>query len=282
MADRGLGLDPCAQVALPHSLEAALGRPLERDDLRFRHQFDVRRRRDPVDQIARHALGEARAPHQHAHLRNVGGQKDGALPGGIAAADDNDLLAGAQARLDRRRPVPDAPAFEARDIGDRRAAIAGAAGHDDRSRLDAVAAFRFERQGAVGARAIEGIHGGWGSWRRRRTSGPGRRREPQAPDRISRSESRGSFRCGRWRPPGRQRSGRRAQPPTGPRKRRRPPSKGRPGRPPRWRRHRRSSPARGRSIRSGGRARLRTDCRAPSRPGRRQAAGRRRCPHSGR
>ena len=114
--------------------------------------------RDAIDQVARHAIGKARPSDHHAHLGRVAGQKHRALAGRVAAADQNDLFAGAQPRLDLRGPVPDSAALEPGYVGDRRMAIASAAGDDDRPSLNALAV-RLEDEDAVRARAIERLDG---------------------------------------------------------------------------------------------------------------------------
>ena len=99
--------------------------------------------RDAIDQVARHAFGEARSSDHHPHLRGVSGKKHRALAGRIAAADQNDLFAGAQARLDLRRPVPDPATLEAGDVGDRRMAISCAARDHDRPGPNAISAVQL-------------------------------------------------------------------------------------------------------------------------------------------
>ena len=71
----------------------------------------------------------------------------------IAAADQCDLFAGAQARLDRRRPVGNARALECRQIGDVGPAIPRAGRDDDRPRTQAAIAGQFQCEPL--ARAIE-------------------------------------------------------------------------------------------------------------------------------
>ena len=85
----------------------------------------------------------------------MGGKKHRALAGRIAAADQNDLFACAQARLDLRRPVPDPATLEARDVGDRRTPVSCAARDHDRPGLNAIAAVKFEDERAIFARAIQ-------------------------------------------------------------------------------------------------------------------------------
>ena len=184
-AGRGIGADEQEQVADVEAMffgragcASARARggvlsAVEPDDLGLGHQLDVRRRLDALDQIARHAGAEAAAADHHVHLARVAREKHRGLAGRIAAADQRDLLAGAQPRLDRRGPVPDAAAFEAVEIFDRRPAVARAAGDHDRLRAQRLAASvrrARRRRRAASSRAT------WhrpGSGSRRRTSAPG-------------------------------------------------------------------------------------------------------------
>ena len=100
VADRSLGLFTRAPLAPPHALEIGAGRAAERNELSLSHEFDVRGRGNAFDEVARHAFGEARPSDHHAHLGRVRGQKHRALTGRIAAANQSDLFAGAQLRLD--------------------------------------------------------------------------------------------------------------------------------------------------------------------------------------
>ena len=59
------------------------------------------------------------------------------LTGGVATADDDDLLALAELRLHRRCAVVHARAFELREVVERRLAILGAGSDDHRARRDA-------------------------------------------------------------------------------------------------------------------------------------------------
>ena len=160
IADRRFGLRVGATISPPDPFEAGSGRAGQGDDFGLRHQLDIRGRGDAIDQVARHAFSEARASDHHSNLGGVGGQKHRALAGGIAPSHENDLLAGAEARFDLRRPVPDPAALETRDIGDRRVAIPGAAGDNDRPGANSIAALEFDRKRPVCARAIERLHGG--------------------------------------------------------------------------------------------------------------------------
>jgi hypothetical protein len=63
-------------------------------------------------------------------------RKYGGLPRGVAAADDDDLLADAEGRLHRHRGVVHACALELRNIPARRPAVFRPGGNDHRSRRE--------------------------------------------------------------------------------------------------------------------------------------------------
>ena len=128
MTDRPGLLFPRVAAPPGHRLDARLARAGEPDDLGARQELDVRRRRDAIDQVLRHARREARATHQHPHLRRMHREKNRGLPGGVAAADQHDFFTRAHLRLDRRGPVPDAAAFHRREIGAIGTAVARAGG----------------------------------------------------------------------------------------------------------------------------------------------------------
>ena len=204
-----------AEAAAPaHPLERSFLAAVEADHLGIEQQFDIRRGLDPLDQIARHAGAEAAAADHHVNLAGMARQKHRGLPGGIAAADQRDLLLGAEPRLDRRGPVPDAAALEAGEVFDIRPAVARAARHHDGARAHQLAAVGRKRQRAIVARAIQRRDRRPGSASARRISAPGCRRGRPAPCRKCRWGSRDSFRSGRWRRPGRRTRGRRTPRPT--------------------------------------------------------------------
>ena len=90
--------------------------------------------------------------------RGVAGKKHAGLPGRVAAADDDDVLAFRQPGLDRRRPVPDAAPLEGFEIGDRRPAVAGATGNHDAARPQRLAVIQVEGEQPVDPTAIERPH----------------------------------------------------------------------------------------------------------------------------
>ena len=149
IADHRLRSRSPAQAAAPaHALERPSSRRRAPTTSVLKHQFDVRRGLDALDQIARHAGAEPAAADHHVDLAGMAGEKHRGLPGGIAAADQHDLLVRAQPRLDRRGPVPDAAAFELREILDLGPAVARAARHHDGSR-----AHQLRRHSVASAKA---------------------------------------------------------------------------------------------------------------------------------
>ncbi len=60
------------------------------------------------------------------HLLCTGRQKDGRLPGRIAAADQRDFIVGAEIRFKRRSPVMDGNPLEQVEIGNVEPPVAGA------------------------------------------------------------------------------------------------------------------------------------------------------------
>ena len=65
-------------------------------------------RGDLLDEVVGHRLRQRVAAHEHRHPRGVAAEVDGRLPGRVGAADDDDVLVGARARLGHRRAVVDA------------------------------------------------------------------------------------------------------------------------------------------------------------------------------
>src|SRR3984885_7205113 len=99
-------------AAPAHTFERTPLGALKSRNLGIEYQFNIRRRLDALDQIARHAGGKTAAADNHLNLAGMAGQEDRGLAGGIAAANQDDLLLGTQTRLDRGGPVPDTPAVE--------------------------------------------------------------------------------------------------------------------------------------------------------------------------
>jgi hypothetical protein len=93
---------------------------------------------------------------------DLGREVDDRLAGRVAAADQRHLLALAQLRLDRRGPERDAGAFEGREVGDIRPAIAGPGGDHHGARLHPTAIRELDPPRIAGlpfaAAAIEPRH----------------------------------------------------------------------------------------------------------------------------
>ena len=81
------------------------GRPAplfgRRNDLGVGQYLDVFGRVDPVDEVTRHAFGQAWPAHQHPNFRSKAAKEYSGLSRGIPTPDEDDLLVPAQARLYR-------------------------------------------------------------------------------------------------------------------------------------------------------------------------------------
>src|SRR5256885_8370322 len=126
VAYRLLGFLAGRAVAPAYALQLPFPAAIKRDHLRVRQHLDIVEIRDPVDQVARHALCEAWSTDQHPDFFCEVAQEYGGLARGISASDQNDLLVPTQACLDRRSPIPNAPPLETRHIPHVEAAVAGA------------------------------------------------------------------------------------------------------------------------------------------------------------
>ena len=122
--------------------------------LLVRQQLDVGGALDAVDQVARHRRRQPRAADQHDHLGRVIGQEHRRLAGRVAAADDHHRLPAADAGLDRRGPVPDAPALEARQRVEVGTAVARAGGDHRGARPHRAAVLQRQAQLVVLAVAL--------------------------------------------------------------------------------------------------------------------------------
>ena len=115
------------EAILPdYGLQAALACALQLRDFGLRVKGDVRERLDAIDQITRHRCGERRSANQNVHALCVRSEEHHRLARRVAAANDDDFARFAQLRLDRRRPVVDAFAFEVAEIRKFQASIARA------------------------------------------------------------------------------------------------------------------------------------------------------------
>ena len=108
-------------VAPPDAFEMPVA--VQRDELRSRPQGDRRVLLDSANEIARHRVRQAVLADQEVDVPGRLREKHRGLARGVAAADDHDLLAGAQLRLHRRGGVVHARAFELRQVCDRGLAV---------------------------------------------------------------------------------------------------------------------------------------------------------------
>ena len=113
---------------------AKLAVAFERHDLRARPERDVRRFLDAADEVARHALGEARASHEHLNVSPSARQEDGGLARGVPPSDDDDVVAVAEVRLDLGRAVVDPDTLEPGQVRQVGLPVSGARGYDGRAR----------------------------------------------------------------------------------------------------------------------------------------------------
>ena len=107
-------------------------------DLAVQAHLDVRRGRDRVDQVLRHALLEARAAVEERHPLRVAGEEDRRLAGRVRPADDHHVLVAARHALAARAAVVHAAAGQLLDAGRVQAAVVDPGGDDDRLRAQPV------------------------------------------------------------------------------------------------------------------------------------------------
>src|SRR5262249_43036645 len=108
-------------------------------DFNARHELDARVGLEPLDEVLGHALGEVLAPDGDRHTAAVLGEVESGLARGVAAADHDHGRPVADARLQIGCRIGDGGTLEALAVLDRQAPVAGAGGHDDRSRRDLAA-----------------------------------------------------------------------------------------------------------------------------------------------
>src|SRR5258707_14899445 len=82
-------------------------------------------------------------------------EEDARFPAGISPGDDDDFLSGTELCFEGRRPIPDAPPLECREVLDRRTSIARAGRDDDGAGAEVAAVFKEQGEQAVLPRAIE-------------------------------------------------------------------------------------------------------------------------------
>ena len=154
MSDLAVLHDPGCGVPPAHPLEAIAA--VERDQLGVRAQLNRRVVLDAANQVARHAVGQAARADEHVDPPRGLGQEHRRLSGRVASADDDHLVAAAGLRLDERRAVVDAGAFESREVLDRGAPVLHAGGDDHRPRRHPHAIVDDDREG----RSLAGEFGG--------------------------------------------------------------------------------------------------------------------------
>ena len=128
----GMVLRPL-RAAPRHAPESVV--PVERDELGVRVERDVARLFDATDQVAGHRVAQAGAADEHVDMSGLRGEKHCGLPGGVGAADHDDLVVAAEAGLGRRRRVVDAGSLEALEIFYRQTPVLNARRDDDRARV---------------------------------------------------------------------------------------------------------------------------------------------------
>jgi len=72
-----------------------VGATPEASDLGIGEDLDARVHLDAVDQVAGHVGNQVRASNDEGHAAALLGEVDGGLPGGVAAADHDDVAAAA-------------------------------------------------------------------------------------------------------------------------------------------------------------------------------------------
>ena len=92
------------------TVECAVG-AMQLADLTPDDDVDVGLRLDPLDQILGHGLVERPARDQR-YVPGTAGEKDRRLSCRISTPDKRDILAGAQVRFERRRPIMNRRALE--------------------------------------------------------------------------------------------------------------------------------------------------------------------------
>src|SRR5690242_11187823 len=122
----------------PYLLEVIVA--LERHDFRPRPQIDGRVVFNAAYEIPRHGVGQSVPAHEHVNASAFVRQVHRCLTGGVATADDGDLLPRAHLTLHLGGGVVDSRTFEPREVLDRGPAIlrAGCYDHTPRRHLRTV------------------------------------------------------------------------------------------------------------------------------------------------
>ena len=117
---------PVVAVAEHRAGKAARAVAFKPDDLGLRVQRHIRKRLDAVDEILRHRRLEPLPAHHEMEMLHLRREEHDSLAGGIAAADERNLLTLAELCLHGGGPIGNARAFELGKIRDRRPAVARA------------------------------------------------------------------------------------------------------------------------------------------------------------
>src|SRR5436190_3517520 len=123
---RLLFLAPVNPLEVPVSLESG--------DLGAGVQLYPRALLDTSYQVARHRLRESSRSDQHVNFSRCLRQEYRGLTGGVPAADDHDILARAELRLDEGRAVVHAGALELGNVVERQLSVLRTSGDDDGAR----------------------------------------------------------------------------------------------------------------------------------------------------
>jgi len=97
------------------------------------HERNLRARFNSGNQVSRHGLSEAWAPHHEINMFDSSGKENRSLPRRISTAYDGDLLVAADCGLDVGSAVVDPNPFELGKVRQIQSAISTASGYDDRS-----------------------------------------------------------------------------------------------------------------------------------------------------
>src|SRR5258707_1980043 len=119
-------------VTQSHTLEMLIS--LERHDFRVRLQLNRWTLFDPSNQVPRHGLGETILSYEDVHTPSRGCEIHGRLACGVAASDNEHLLAGAELGFHLRGSIVNAGAFELLQVLDARLSIFRTACNDHRPR----------------------------------------------------------------------------------------------------------------------------------------------------
>ena len=135
--------DPGLTVTALDALE--MPNAVERHELGSRVNRNRRMVVDATYEVPRHRLCQGILANEQVDVPGGLREEHRGLAGGIASADDDDLLSDAQLRLHARGRVVHAGAFELRHVWNRRLAVLCPRRDDQRPRIDATAVFEVHR-----------------------------------------------------------------------------------------------------------------------------------------